>query len=304
MKISTGHASGAISKSITVNTNITGAESTITLIFKGEVWQAVQVTPPSAAFGRLSMDEAGKSASRKVTIQNNVEGELKLSEPVSNNPKFKAELTPIEAGKKYELTVTLVPPLVNGNNTGKIEMSTGLAEFPKVEVAVYAFATAAVDVTPTSIAIPPTRTGDTARQLYIRSNNNKPITITDLASSNPAIKLELTDIKGSTTYRLKVDIPADYAPRPGEGDQITFKTDEPSVPLITVPITVMGLPARPAMPVRPAPRAVGAPVKTPPPPGQTGAPPEGGVKPAPGAEAKPATPPAEPKTAEKKEGGR
>lgn len=248
VKISTKHGNGPVSKSIVVNTNIAGTDAQITLQLKGEIWQAVQVTPNSAAFGRITSTDAEKGASRKLTVVNNVEGELKLSEPKSSNPKFKADLVSVENGKKYELTVTLVPPLVPGNNNGNIEIETGVAELPKLTVPVYAFITSSVDVTPTALSIPPVRTAELTRQFYVRSNVNKAVKLSNLACTNPDLKLDLQDVKDSMTYRLSVVIPPTYKPPTG-GDKITFNTDDSSVPVITIPINEI-------TPVRPMPTAV------------------------------------------------
>jgi hypothetical protein len=129
----------------------------------------------------------------------------------------------------------------SGNTSGKISIPTGVADSPTIDVQAYAFVTAAVDVTPTALSRPPSRTADLTRQFYIRSNVNKAIKITDLASTNPAIKLELTDVKDSMTYRLKVDVPVAYTPTAG-GDKITFKTDSPEVPLVTIPVNLAAQP--------------------------------------------------------------
>lgn len=235
LKVRLGGASGQIAKSVTVNTNIEGDGAAITLQIKGEVWQPVQVTPPSAAFGRLTIGDVDKNPTRKLTIVNNLDDALKLGEPTCTSPLFKAAVTTLEEGKKYELTVTLAGPLVSGNNSGTISIPTGIAQPPKVDVAVYAFVTAPVDVTPTSLALPTSRTGDLTRQFYIRSNADKAVKLTDLKSPSPEIKLELTDIKDSKTYRLKVDIAAAYVHKPG--DQITLKTDDPTVPTLSIPIS-------------------------------------------------------------------
>ncbi|MBK8267873.1 MAG: DUF1573 domain-containing protein [Planctomycetes bacterium] len=237
--LSSKNASGPISKSVTVNTNIAGTDSTISLQIKGEVWQPIQVTPQAAAFGRITSADAGEKLIRKLTIVNNLDTPVTLGEPTANHPKLKATIATLEEGKKYELTVMLMPPLESGNTSGKITIPTGVADSPTIDVQAYAFVTAAVDVTPTSLTLPPTRTADLTRQFYVRSNVNKPIKITELASTNPAIKLELTDVKDAMTYRLKVDVPMAYTPTAG-GDKITFKTDSPEVPLVTIPVTVQG----------------------------------------------------------------
>jgi len=243
IKVNAGASTGAISKSITINTNAPGPEAQITLQIKGEVWQAVQVTPSSAAFGRITSAQADAGSSRKLTLVNNVEGELKPGTPTSSSPQFKAELTPLEGGKKYELTITMVPPLKAGNNSGKIDITTGLKDTPTVSVPVYAFVTAAVDVTPVNLTLTPARAAELTRQFYIRSNVDKPIKISELKSTSPDLKLELSDVKDAKTYRLAVTIPPAYKPTAGV-DQITFNTDDPSVPQITIPISEIA-PMRP-----------------------------------------------------------
>lgn len=236
IKISTKKVAGPLSKSITVNTNITGAESTLHLTIKGEVWQPVQVTPPSAAFGRITSDQVRPDQQRKLTIINNIEGELKPTNIRSTSPQFKAEVNPLEAGKKFELIVSMVPPLQEGNNTGKITIDTGLEEPATLEVPVYAFLTAPVDVTPTQLTLVSGRTAPMKRQFYIRSHDNRAFEVKNVHCTSDALKLEVTDMRGNKqTYQLIVDIPPDYAPTPA-GDQITFETTHPAQPKMTIPI--------------------------------------------------------------------
>ncbi|HWL93073.1 MAG TPA: DUF1573 domain-containing protein [Phycisphaerae bacterium] len=240
MTMSLKNASGPVNKTVTVHTNVAGAEAQITLQIKGEVWQPVQVTPAAAAFGRITAEASGDAVSRKLTVVNNLETPIKPEAPVSNSPKLKAEMTTLEEGKKYELTVTLVPPLDAGNVSARVTVATGNAEFPTIEIPAYAFVTPAVDVTPTSLVVPQSRTTAITRQFYIRSNTGKPVKISDVAATNPELKLELTDIKDSITYRLKVDVPPTYTPTPG-GDKITMKTDHPAVPLLSLPVTTQAV---------------------------------------------------------------
>ena len=238
ISLKTNNVSGSLTKSITVSTNLQqSGKATITLKIKGQVWQPVQVTPRSAAFGRITIDKVEEGPVRKLTIVSNVEGELNLTDIKSTNPAFLAEVTTIEPGKKYELAVSVVAPLRPGNNSGKINIATGIAETPKLIIPVYAYITSPVDVTPAKLALPAVRSQDLTRHFYIRSNNNKPLKISELKSSNPDLKMELTDIRNALTYRLTVDVPASYEPA-GGGDTISFKTDNSAVPLVSIPITV------------------------------------------------------------------
>ncbi|MBX3393725.1 MAG: DUF1573 domain-containing protein [Phycisphaerae bacterium] len=245
LTMSSKGASGPLSKNVTVNTNIAGADSTISLQIKGEVWQPIQVTPQAASFGRITAQDSGDKLVRKLTIASNVEAPVTLGEPISSHPKVKASVSTLEPGKRFEVVVTLEPPFESGNINGRVTIPTGVADMPNVEISAYAFVTAAIDVSPTTLILPPSRTADVTRQFYIRSNINKPFNISDLATSNPDIKLELTDVKDSITYRLKVDVPTGYAP-PAGGDRITMKTDSPDVPTITIPVNSQAVsPANP-----------------------------------------------------------
>jgi len=218
-----------------VSTNVPSTATTSVTI-KGTIWQPVQVTPKSVAFGRITADKAESGLVKKMTIVNNVDGVMTLTDVASTNPIFKPEIRPIEAGKKYELIVTLQPPLKSGNNTGKITMKTGLGEKVTLEIPAYAYVSLPVDVTPAKLTLPSNRTADLQRQFYVRSNTNKPVVLSDLKASNPELKLALANIRQQLTYRLTVDIPASYKPSAG-GDTISFKTDNPAVPSIVIPIT-------------------------------------------------------------------
>ncbi len=247
IKIVTKSASGPLTKSIRVMTNIEGTDSNITLQIKGEVWQAIEVKPRTVAFGRITPDQVagGSTLIRKVTVVNNVEGELKLGELKCTNAAFKATVAPVKEGREYEITVELVPPLKPGNNTGRISATTGVADSPTLDLAVYAMVVSPIEVSPPRVTLNPSRTEPQTVQLYVRSNVNKPFKVSDLQPPSEAIKVELTDVKDSQTYRLSLQVSPEYLPK--AGDEIAFATDDPSTPRISVPIVAM---TRPPTPVR------------------------------------------------------
>lgn len=235
IKLSTKRGGTTISKTVTVNTNIPGKDGTIRLTIKGTVWHPVEVAPNNASFGRLTKAKAATEKARRLTIVNNVDGKMNPTNVRCNNPRFKAEIKPIEEGKKYELIVELVPPLDDGNNRGQIEIETGLAEFPKLEVAAFAYVTSPVDVTPSSLTLMPSRTGAMKRQFYIRSNDGSSFDIKNLRSTSGKLGLTHTEMSGTQkTYQLAVDIPADFAPAANE--VIEFETTHPSVPKVSIPV--------------------------------------------------------------------
>ncbi|MCB9856685.1 MAG: DUF1573 domain-containing protein [Phycisphaerales bacterium] len=237
IKLKPGDHAGPVNKRITVSTNIPGKDSTIILEIKGTVWSPVQVTPRSAAFGRLTPDRAAAGTTRTLTIVNNLDAAMKPGAVSSSNDGFVGELKPLEDGKKYELIVTLTDKIVGGNNSAKLMFDTGLEDPKSVDVQAYAFMSPPVDVTPAKLVLPKPRSAELVRTFYIRSNTPKALEVTDLKCTTDALKLELVDLRGDKrTYRLSVTIPAAYEP-PAQGDEISFKTDEPSMPIGSIPVT-------------------------------------------------------------------
>ncbi len=239
IKMSTGRASGPLHKTVMVNTNAPGEGAAITLHIQGEVWQPIQATPASASFGRLTVESAqSTSLERKLTIVNNTEQKIILGEITCSNPAFKATSSVLEEGKKFELTVSIVPPIKStGPVTGTVDIVTGLSEAPKLQIPVNAYVTADVDVTPNQLTVQANRTGNLQRQFFIRNNTVNPVKISDAAASNEALKVSVVETQPvGKAYRLTVDIPENYQIADG-GDKISFKTDNPNVPEISIPIS-------------------------------------------------------------------
>ncbi|MGD2110239.1 MAG: hypothetical protein PVI86_12725 [Phycisphaerae bacterium] len=229
--------SGRLSKSISVHTNVPGKDGTVRLTIKGELWQPLDVKPRSANFGRLTPDAAQSPSSvKKLTIVNNMEGDANLTNVKSTNPAFQAETRVIEPGKKFELAVSVASPLPGGTTRGKVEMSTGIKEMPTLSVRVNAFVMSAVDVSPDRLFLPPQRSNDMKRMFTVRNNTKEPLKISELTSSDASVKVGLEELKPGKMFRINVDVPSGYHGSPS-GDKITFKTDCPTAPEVTIPIT-------------------------------------------------------------------
>jgi hypothetical protein len=159
--------------------------------------------------------------------------------------------------------------------------------------------------------LPAEITAPTNRQLYVKNNAKDPLQLSGAEASNPNLKVTLEETQAGMTYKLVVDVPAGYQPAAG-GDKISIKSNNPNVPMVTVPITQMkptmgaaqpggtttapavgsvprGISAGPAQPPITQPGAGARPVPVQPVPGAAGASP-GSHLPA----AAPQTPPAPP----------
>ncbi len=189
-----------------------------------------------AAFNRVSAEAAGDSTLvRKLTIVNNVDEAATLTNIRSSNPMFKAEVTELEPGKKFELTVSMMPPFHSGNNNGSIEISTGLKEMPELKVQARVYITADVDVMPAKLVLREGRTELMNRQLSVKNHSSKPLEVTNLQASNPLIKATLLESVTGQQYKIAVEIPVEYDP-PQSGDKITFNTNNSTIPTVEIPI--------------------------------------------------------------------
>jgi len=231
-----------MSKTVTVYTNAPAPQATVTLTLQGDVWEAVASEPRTVNFGRLTAEAArAEGLTQKVTITNNMEARAELTEVRSTSPLFQAEAKPLEPGKKFELVVTVVAPLKSGNNSGAIELATGVPEAPKLSIPISVFVVPDVEVSPDSVTLPASRSGTTTRQLSVRNNTKSPVKISDLAVSNPALKVTLQEAQPGTLYTITLEAPA--GSQVVASDKITFSTDCPTVPNVVVPVRETRVPA-------------------------------------------------------------
>jgi len=238
LKVAPGNMTGPVSKNITIMTNAAAPGNTVTLTMKGELWQIVQVAPQSAYFGKILVDEAATiNKTMDVTITTNNGAVANIGEVKSSSPAFKGEVTEVTPGSKYTLTISLVPPLKEGNNYGIIEVQTGIAEMPKVTVTATAMVSPELEISPNQIAVMSTSKVAMKRPIIVRNNNvSTKMTLTNLACTNPAVTVESKEVTPGQVFQIMVDLPANYTKVGPENDMITFNTDKPGHELVKVPI--------------------------------------------------------------------
>lgn len=236
IKLDTTRYSGVLKKTITVNTNCRGPGARVVLQLVGEVWQAFELTPRKASFGRVSVDDLeSRPAVRKVTIVNNLEAPARPGPPRSSNPCFVPELKTLESGRKYELEIRLAQPLRSASNSGTIEFDPGIEGEGPVKVPVSVYVTSAVDVMPSQLTLPAGRDREWRRTFIIRNNGKEAIRVFEPQVSTPKIQATLTPVRAGREFRLNVRVSRTYEVPPG-GDTITVKTSHPKAPTLTIPV--------------------------------------------------------------------
>lgn len=281
--IDTKKLKGPQDKTIAVVTNIPGEKSEVILHVKADVWQPVEVAPETCSFGRVAQQTPME---RKLTILNNTDEPFEISRVESDNPCFRAEVRELEKGKKYEMTVVTVPPLRIGSTVGTISFATGLRDTPKGTVSVNAYVPSPVQVTPTQHTLPATPLNTPLQRFVsIRNNTPTPLKISGLATSNPQLRATLEEQIPGQSFRVVIDIPAGFQLQ-RNGETISMKTDNATMPEIVVPLAPLAGPppgslrtgsnvppptgAKAPQPVKPAPPAGSSSAVPPPSPGGPG----------------------------------
>lgn len=233
-------------------TNIPGAGAQATITISGEVWQPVEVSPRTASFGRMTLEQAEKGPLvRKVTIVNNMDEPMSLTNLRSSNPVFRVETREIEAGKKIEMTITLVPPLKQGSNYARIEASTGVSEQPSLLFNASVYVAPEVAVTPRQIVLGAARRALTTRFIYVRNSGTRTVKVTEAKSSNPAITADIGPVGNGKNVKITVKIPKDCTISP-QGETLTILTDHPSFASFQIPIRITPTSPRGRTAVRPS----------------------------------------------------
>lgn len=224
---------GAFDKSLLVSCN-DPTNTQVALHLRGTVWHPIKVTPPSAAFaGSLSSPE---SLARVLKIKNQEKEPLILSLPRSSHRQFTAQLKAITEGQEYQLTVSLVPPLGNGNVFGDVQINTSHRTMPVLKIPVWAISQGGVLVFPRKLELtqgPLSR--KEVRKVAIQNNLAAALALGTPVISTPGVEAQLTEEQEGQKFTVTLTFPEGYA-LPPEGAQLTLQSNQPGSPEIKVPI--------------------------------------------------------------------
>ena len=151
VQFNSANFNGPVIKTITV-TSTDKAQPQTVLQLKGTIWKPVDVVPQ---FAVLNVPPDTGSASAVVRIINNMEDPITLSDLEINNRAFRAELTTNQPGKEFQVLVSTVPPLPQGNVQGLLTLKCSNTNMPVVTVNVWANIQPAIVVSPPSSCCPP-----------------------------------------------------------------------------------------------------------------------------------------------------
>lgn len=248
--ISCGKLKGQFTRAIQVSTN-DPKNPVVQLMCRGQMLEAVHVTPAMVNFGRIPRKEVSPSQTAKITRGDG--GPLKLKLKEIKNQAIQAELRELKAGEEYELEVTISPPFKAEYFRDKIELETGIEQAPVTEVSLYATVTPRVAAVPGRLSIPVGAKPDWQQRINFQWDDNKPGRLLEASIANPAIKAEIVELENK--QHVLLTLTDQYKPRMGR-DDIIVKTDDPDMPQVVVQVMYQQ-----ATPARPQPGRVATPTR-------------------------------------------
>ncbi len=111
IQFNTANFNGSVQKTITTTCN-DKRNSHPTLQLKGTVWRAIEVVPQLAYINNVVADSGPNVVT--VRILNHEDAPLTLFPPQSNNKSVTAELKTIEAGKEFQVAISILPAQSQG----------------------------------------------------------------------------------------------------------------------------------------------------------------------------------------------
>lgn len=250
--------SGPYDKAITISSN-DPSNPNLKLRLKGEVKQYVSVVPSAANFGKVF---GGEPQERVLKITNNTEKPLEITLDAPGDSPFKYELIPTEAGKTYDLKVSVTPPNEAKTLNSLVTLKTNIEGQADIQINALATIPPRIDVQPPEVMVAVPGDAPTAaltRLVRFTNYGKEPVKVTEATCDDPEIKLSIQERQEGKEYTIQVNVPANYN-MPPTGRLITLKTTDSEKPTITVPVKGPAKPATADKALSPAEQKVGSPM--------------------------------------------
>lgn len=236
LKLDTARFFGVTTKTVDVESN--AASGTVRLTLKANIWSPVTMNPSTISFG--SVLKGTKAAPRIVDITISEPEPLKIGTLTGNNPYFQTEIKTIEEGRKYQLTVT-VPELGERPQNAEFVMQVGHPKMKDLKFQAYINPVDPIMVHPAQFNIPSSTpvTAPTTASVTVFCHDPAVATleVTGLAYSGGSAVKAAFDRQGNVNWgKINLTFPAGFNPESAKNTQVTFHTNHPGFPLMTIPV--------------------------------------------------------------------
>ncbi len=183
---------------------------------------------------------------------------LRIEKLTGQADRFNVKLEEIKKGDLYRLTITSVPPLVEGRNAVNVVLATAPDELPSFRVHCSLSVPPRAMVSPGRIAVTPGHTETRKRSVRLKYRTSKPLQITGAYTEPNQLPLTInrpTGARGTVLsfYTIEVQVPP-FADMPEDGYRLIITTDDASSQYHRMEVPIVKFDRRP----RRAPRATPA----------------------------------------------
>jgi hypothetical protein len=185
------------------------------------------------------------------TVTKSIELECAYTQPLNLQLKegtpskfFDIRLETLEAGKRYKLTATTRPPLMDGSLNESAVLITGVEQMPEFLVRVWGVAQGPLTVSPKVLYVMTDQNQPSTKTLRVVSRRETPIVITSVKADLDSIEAEvlpgpasgpISNVGGVSSVMIQVKLPA-INTLPDRDIALRISFDDPEVKELIVPI--------------------------------------------------------------------
>lgn len=223
---------GHQSKTITVESNDPD-EPQFGLTMQGEVSVPLVINPPRVYMSNI---DAGAVVTGVVTLTSG-SGEMQLSNLASDNPSIAVEMSPVEEGKSYQLTLTTVPPLDGPTVQANIKVNSTLQSHPEINIPVTISVQSVLNVAPRELNLVEQQSKNITRYVVVRPGKVEDYEVTEVVTPDDYMQASIVAV-GGNSYQIRIE---NIVPQASlDGKRLVIKTTAPGMESIEIPFRVVG----------------------------------------------------------------
>jgi hypothetical protein len=210
------------------------------LHLKGTVVLALEVTPKAQAY---FFTVKGEPATQVLSLINHSERPVRLTSVRSNNPRFAVRSEPVQAGRRYKLTVTLDPTTPAGKHEGNLTVATDSPQFPEIVIPSFAKVEDSLSTSLDTVRFGQIAYGalDNAviarKSVLVRKHAATDFRVLGATTDLSFLAVEVIPQKSGESFVVEVRIIPKRAKRGQVSGTLRITTNDPTRPELRLPIT-------------------------------------------------------------------
>ncbi len=227
-----------------------GDREPVWLSLRGRVVLPLQLTPQDRVYFLNAV--RGEALSREILVINHRPDPVRLLGIEASDPLFRVRADTVTEGRRYRLTVELSPESQPGRYDGTITLRTSSPEQPVLEIPALAIvrdlvhtSISRVDFSTTLISALDFRAA-ARRTVLVTRHEGTEFEVTSATTNVPILGVEIEPRTPGESYLVHVSIDPERAVPGAFSGTLRIETNDPTAPLLELPITGTLLLADPA----------------------------------------------------------